>query len=231
MSATGATRAAAAAAKQQIRWILVTGQPGCGKTTAVKKMVALLQSKQGVSCQGFYTEEVRDRSFSDSTRTTRVGFDVVEVMKPSTKGGPEQQRRGVLARTSGSGLPTTYKTGKYYVDVDSFEEIALPALSIRQYDNESIDNKRVIYVLDEIGRMELHSKQFPDHVRQLLSRGVWLVGAITAPRYGHRVPFCDEIASHPLVQVHNLTESNRDEVVAGLLEFIDKEWMDGKNMI
>ena len=133
-----------------------------------------------------------------------------------------------------SGLPTTYKTGKYLVDVDSFEKIALPALAVKDGSDNSASNKnndkKVVYVLDEIGRMELHSKQFPDCVRQLLTRGVRLIGAITATRYGHRrVPFCDEIASHPHVQVYNLTKSNREEVVAHLLCYIEEEWINGKN--
>ena len=87
------------------------------------------------------------------------------------------------------------------------------------------DNKEVVYVLDEIGRMELHSNKFPGRVRALLDKGVRLVGAVTAPRYGHRVPFADEVTAWPGVQLHNPKKSTRDEVVASILQDIAERWL------
>jgi nucleoside-triphosphatase len=174
------------------RWILVTGQPGCGKTTAVQRMVTVLQQR-GFPCKGFYTEEVRQWG-------ERVGFDVITV--------PGNQR-GVLARKGG---PSKWpRTGQYSVDVENFEALALPTLEIQADDD-------VVYVLDEIGRMELHSAKFQHQVNQLVAKGVRLVGAITAPRYGHRVPFCDQVADIEGVDIYNLTRSNRDQVIGEILE-------------
>eukprot|EP00536_Pseudo-nitzschia_multiseries_P004736 jgi/Psemu1/188827/e_gw1.81.17.1 len=186
-------------------WILVTGQPGCGKTTAVKKMVEFLQGR-GRNCRGFYTDEVLDPKTK-----SRIGFDVVSV--PDGK-------RGILSRKAGHGVVSNrYKTGQYFVDVASFEAIAIPSLQARTYDE--------ILVLDEIGRMELHSTAFSDLVRALLSKeeNNRLVGAITSPIYGHRVPFCDEVAEREGVEVHKLTKKTRDQVLRGLLELIPgKGW-------
>lgn len=184
-------------------WILVTGQPGQGKTTAVKRIVEFMQER-GVHCQGFYTDEVLGKAGN------RVGFDIVTVPDGS---------RGVLARKDG--IKSKFKTGQYFVDVPSFESLALPSLSLSAKDK----GKNTVFLLDEIGRMELHSTLFQDHVRCMVKQNnIRLVGAVTAPRYGHRVPFCDEITSSDGIEVHNLTKKTRDHVMDELLKSIEGRW-------
>ena len=81
----------------------------------------------------------------------------------------------MLSRKGGpAGQP---KTGQYSVDVAAFEQLALPTLA-------DDDDPSTVYILDEIGRMELHSSAFASRVEALLERGVRLLGAITAPIYG-----------------------------------------------
>jgi nucleoside-triphosphatase THEP1 len=115
------------------------------------------------------------------------GFDVVTV--PDGQRGEQIEKfddgilefivgvimAGILSRKGGpAGQP---KTGQYSVDVAAFEELALPTLA----DDE---DESTVYILDEIGRMELHSSAFASRVAALLQRGVRLLGAITAPIYG-----------------------------------------------
>ena len=171
-------------------WVLVTGQPGCGKTTAVKKLVDELRAS-GESVRGFYTDEVLSGG-------RRVGFDIVTV---------PDGHRGPLARKGAAGP----KVGQYGVDVAGFERLALPTLDVD-------DDDETIYVLDEIGRMELKSEAFATRVEELLARGVRLVGAITAPIFGHRVEFCDRVSAARGVAVHKLTSKTRDGVTAELRE-------------
>jgi len=85
--------------------IFLTGPPGCGKTTVVRKVADLL----GPTASGFYTEEIRD------AKRQRTGFRVLTL----------DGNRGELAlKTSGRGP----RVGSYRVNVESFERVALPSL-------------------------------------------------------------------------------------------------------
>ena len=50
---------------------------GIGKTTLVRKVCSLLQQKEDIEAQGFFTEEVRERTSGRGGRGSRIGFDVV----------------------------------------------------------------------------------------------------------------------------------------------------------
>ena len=65
-------------------WILLTGQPNCGKTTAVKRLSEAL-ARDGMQLRGFVTEEVL-------VGGKRVGFDVVTI---------PDRKRGILSRKGG----------------------------------------------------------------------------------------------------------------------------------
>lgn len=86
------------------RNILLTGVPGCGKSTVVENLLGRL----GVPATGFFTREIRRQG-------RRVGFSL------ETLGG----RQAVLAHHAFSG---PHRVGKYGVDLARLEEIALPAL-------------------------------------------------------------------------------------------------------
>ena len=227
-------------------WIFVTGQPGCGKTTAVQRLCRALQ-EAGLPVQGFITQEVRGTSNGGATRS---GFDIVTV---------PDGRRVRLARKQG--FPSTWpSTGAYRVDVASLDQVAVPTLALPSSGSSSRStgcdesptradlskgntqqhNDPVIYqyyVLDEIGRMELHSEAFRTAVRNLLNGAcddeydgnaprIRLVGAVTAPRYGHRVAFCDWVTTQDGVQVHHLTKKTREQVTLDLLDYIQTHWID-----
>jgi nucleoside-triphosphatase len=84
--------------------ILLTGRPGCGKTTLVKLVVVKLALPAG----GFYTEELRKRG-------ERVGFKIV------TLDGEE----AVLAHVD---LNTRQRVGKYRLDLSGLETIGVEAV-------------------------------------------------------------------------------------------------------
>jgi len=119
--------------------ILLTGLPGCGKTTAIIKIVANLK---GIKTAGFYTQEIRQNGKRKGFRWTT--FDGTA---------------GILARLDIKGH---LRVGKYGVDVAGFEKAAVPAL-----DFESTDAQ--LFVLDEIGKMECLSDKFVAAVRRLFA--------------------------------------------------------------
>jgi len=124
---------------------LITGLPGVGKTTILKELGALL----GDRASGFLTIEVKEGK-------KRIGFDI------QTFDG----HSGIFARES---LPSRFHIGRYGVDLDSFERIAIPAL-------KPILNK--ILIIDEIGKMELRSNRFRDALLHALDSDSPLVAAI-----------------------------------------------------
>ncbi|UCC82578.1 MAG: hypothetical protein JSW46_16625, partial [Gemmatimonadota bacterium] len=81
--------------------ILLTGRPGCGKTTVIKRAVELIGPDR---CAGFYTEDVREKG-------RRIGFDVVTL----------DGRRGPLARAGARGP----RVSRYGVELASFEGLGV----------------------------------------------------------------------------------------------------------
>lgn len=130
--------------------ILVTGPPGSGKTTAVRKAADRLQAR-GVHVAGFVTEEVRQEG-------RRVGFDLVVLDGP----------RVALARV---GWQTPVTVARYGVDVDAVEQVGLAAL-----ENE----RARVLVIDEIAPMELAAPSFLPAVEAALDGPAGVLATVHA---------------------------------------------------
>jgi nucleoside-triphosphatase len=99
------------------RKVLLTGRPGCGKTTLVRRVVKELAQ----SADGFYTEEIRECGL-------RRGFKIV------TLDGKE----GVFAHVN---FKTHQRLGKYGLDLSPLETISIEAVrkAIREREVTVID--------------------------------------------------------------------------------------------
>lgn len=128
--------------------ILLTGLPGCGKTTAVMQIIANFSSKK---IAGFYTQEIRQNN-------TRKGFHWKRL----------DGLEGILAHVDIKG---PLRVGKYGVDVPGFEKSVVPILDVENTDTE-------LFIIDEIGKMECLSPKFVTAVRKLLASDRFLLATI-----------------------------------------------------
>jgi len=84
--------------------ILLTGPPGCGKSTVIEKLVKQIQRP----VTGFFTREIEEKG-------RRVGFAII------TLDGNE----GVLAHEKSK---SRMRVGKYGVNIDELDRIAVPSM-------------------------------------------------------------------------------------------------------
>ena len=118
--------------------ILLTGKPGIGKTTAIKRIVERLDSQ---NLNGFWSREIREKK-------KRIGFSI------ETLSG----ERGILAHVNQKVGP---KVSKYRVNVEDIESIIIPELQRARDLGQFI-------IIDEIAKMELFSRKFVDEVLRCL---------------------------------------------------------------
>jgi nucleoside-triphosphatase len=128
--------------------LLLTGAPGCGKTTVLERVAEHLGN---LRLAGFLTLELREHG-------QRVGFEAVGL------GG----RRAILAHVR---FRSPVSVGRYGVEPDRLvplveEELVQPPGSVDAF------------LIDEIGKMECHCPQFILAMRRLLIEPVSVVATI-----------------------------------------------------
>jgi nucleoside-triphosphatase THEP1 len=210
--------------------VLVTGFPGVGKTTVVRAVALALAKKRerqssgagarvavsGASnpagddddgrgadgtCSfrqvaGFFTEELREEG-------TRVGFDVVDL---------STNARAALARVSETrrrGRGGGARVGKYTVDVASFGALAMNALS---------GPPAAVYIIDEIGKMELFCDEFVAAARAVCVHAAadnCFAVVTVAVKGGGLIA---DVKRIPGARVVEVTEHNRGELPNSLTE-------------
>jgi nucleoside-triphosphatase len=165
--------------------VLLEGRPGSGKTTAVARLADLLRQR-GVAVGGFVTHEVREHG-------RRIGFEIETL----------EGRRATLAHTAFRGPP---RVGRYGVDLDAFERVALPAL-------EELPRRGVV-LIDELGKMELASESFRAAVSALFDAPVTVVASV----HVFKDPLTDALKRRGDVERMRVTHSTRDRLPRELAE-------------
>ena len=84
--------------------ILLTGPPGCGKSTLIQKLIAQIEKP----ITGFFTREIREKG-------RRIGFSITTL----------DGRHGVLAHQK---LKSRFRVGKYGVNLHDIDRVAVPSM-------------------------------------------------------------------------------------------------------
>lgn len=160
--------------------MLVTGPPGCGKTTVLLKLYKLLGDR-GYVVGGIISPEMRREGI-------REGFEIVDLLG----------RRGILAHISlaTSGAPMI---SRYGVDLRDLDEISREAFS-RDAD---------VFIVDEIGPMELKSNVFASEVWRKLDSETPVAAAV---HFRTSAGFIARVKDRSDTRLVVVTAKNRDRL-------------------
>jgi nucleoside-triphosphatase len=168
--------------------VFVTGIPGVGKSTIVRKVVERTQ-QEGVKVGGMTSSDLR-------SGPTRVGFEIRNLMTGEA---------GVLAHVSQDTGP---RIGKYHVKSEDLDRIGTEAIisAIKHAD---------LIVIDEVGPMELTSRRFKEAVQAALACGRPLLGTVHRKAQD---PLVNAIKRDQQIDVIEATNENRDSLPDMLLK-------------
>jgi nucleoside-triphosphatase len=159
--------------------ILVTGKPGIGKTSILRRAVKELKNRR-YEVGGMICREVREGG-------VRVGFEIMDLSTGT---------RGWLAHVN---QPTGPKIGKYHVNLTDIDVIGVGAIL------DALQNADILAV-DEIGPMELSSTAFSKALVKAVESSKPLIGTI---HYGLKNSILDSIKNREETEIIKVTYKNR----------------------
>lgn len=129
--------------------IFITGNPGCGKSTLIKKILEEISNEK---VSGIITPEIRDNG-------ARQGFKIIDLAS---------RKEEVLASVNIERGP---RVSRYRVNAEGID-------LIMDKFQESYKNSEYV-IIDEIGMMEFYSKKFRETMRMLLNSNKKVVATLS----------------------------------------------------
>ncbi|MFX1510270.1 MAG: NTPase [Promethearchaeota archaeon] len=163
--------------------VLVTGLPGCGKSTLVNRLLATAQQ------QGFKVGGIRTPEFRDFTKK-RVGFFIQDIASG------EQL---IMASVK---IESPVSVGRYRVNLEAIQQIGVAAI------NAAIEKADLI-VIDEIGKMELAVSDFLPTVLKALNSTKPVLGTIGLRL---KIPAISKLKTRSDVTLLTLKPENRTQI-------------------
>lgn len=170
------------------RVLVLTGNPGVGKTTVLAKTVSTLRGR-GVSVGGMFSREVREG-------TAPVGFEIVDIGSAKV---------GWLAHVNQQGGP---QVGKYHVNLNDLESIGVQAIK------NAVDTNDVV-AIDEIGPMELFSAKFKEAAQKALESRKLVIAVV---HWKAQDKLVAEAKSRKDTEVYIVTTENRESISETIVE-------------
>jgi len=160
--------------------VFITGPPGIGKTTVLKKVMAKL-AEEGLRAGGIYCPEIRRGA-------QRLGFEVIDLFTGT---------RGILSHVLQRRGP---RIGKYRVNLEDLSRIGVHAI------NCAVDVADYI-VIDEVGPMELQGRDFQLALVKALESAKPVLGVL---HWRMQHPLIERIKTIHDVRIYEVTRENRD---------------------
>lgn len=178
--------------------VLLTGAPGSGKTTLIRRVLDHLDRLAG----GFYTQEIRTHGVRKGPGLrkgpgSRKGFEIVTL----------DGRRGTLAHVDIDGQP---RVSRYGVDLDTLDRLAVGAI-------REATAAGGLVVIDEIGPMEILSERFQEAVLDAVQGPSPVLGTIVQ----RRQPFADRVKALPGVTLLQVRRENQEALLTHILKLLD----------
>ena len=176
--------------------IVITGSPGCGKSTLIRRLIEFISKEQKFTIQGFITPEVREHN-------KRIGFDIEDISTGS---------KIPFARVGN--FNSEKKVGKYTIFI---EKLDLYISKLERF----VDNPLTVFMIDEIGKMELFSNKFKTFVKKLFTNNHIIV-ATMGQTLQH--PIKDYIRTVPNSSFFLLTRENQHQIFEKVKIIIVKQF-------